>query len=115
MSKKDPNVFLAHARDCLLRIRDYSAEGEAVFLRDRKTQDAIFRNLEIVGQCVKDAGIETLRALHPAVDWRTIADFRNVLAHSYQSIKPEMVWTIVETETPRLLITLNGILADWQP
>jgi len=115
MSKKDPNVFLAHARDCLLRIQDYAAEGKTVFLRDRKTQDAIFRNLEIVGQCIKDAGIDTLGSTHPAVDWRTIADFRNVLAHSYQSIKPEMVWTIIETETPRLLNTLNGILENWQP
>lgn len=73
MKGKDPNVFLAHARDCLVRIADYAAEGEAVFLRDRKTQDAIFRNLEIVGQCIKDAGIANPRALYPEVDWRTIA------------------------------------------
>ena len=89
MKGKDPNVFLAHARDCLVRIADYAAEGEAVFLHDRKTQDAIFRNLEIVGQCIKDADIADLRSLYPKVDWRTIADFRNVLAHSYQSIKPQ--------------------------
>ena len=115
MKGKDPNVFLAHARDCLVRIADYAAEGEAVFLRDRKTQDAIFRNLEIVGQCIKDAGIANLRALYPEVDWRTIADFRNVLAHSWQSIKPEMVWAIIDTEIPRLLKTLNSILKNWQP
>lgn len=115
MKGKDPKVFLAHARDCLVRIADYAAEGEAVFLRDRKTQDAIFRNLEIVGQCIKDAGIDHLRSRYPEVDWRTIADFRNVLAHSYQSIKPEMVWAIIETESPRLLNTLNSILENWHP
>jgi uncharacterized protein with HEPN domain len=115
MKGKDPNVFLAHARDCLVRIADYAAEGEAVFLRERKTQDAIYRNLEIVGQCIKDAGIADLRSHYPEVDWRTIADFRNVLAHSYQSIKPEMVWAIIEIESPRLLNTLNSILENWQP
>ena len=52
MSSKDPNVFLAHARDCLVRVQDYAVEGETFFLRDRKTQDAIYRNLEIVGQSI---------------------------------------------------------------
>ncbi|MBL0168894.1 MAG: DUF86 domain-containing protein [Propionivibrio sp.] len=72
-------MFLAHARDCLVRIADYAAEGEAVFLRDRKTQDAIFRNLEIVGQCIKDAGSANLRTRvsHPNSTGRTIADFAN--------------------------------------
>lgn len=115
MSSKDPNVFLAHARDCLVRVQDYAVEGETFFLRDRKTQDAIYRNLEIVGQCIKDAGVDSLRSTHPEVDWRTIADFRNVLAHAYQSVKPEMVWAIIATETPRLLDAPNRILDGWKP
>lgn len=115
MSKKHPIVLLAHARDCLGRMPDYAAEGETFFLRDRKTQDAIYRNLEIVGQCIKDAGMDTLRSAHPAVGWRTTANFRNVLAHSYQSVKPEMVWAVVEIQVTHPLNTLNGILENWQP
>lgn len=76
MSQKDPNVYLAHARDCLERITEYAADGEQVFLTDRRTQDAILRNLEIVGQCIKDAGVDRLIALDASsaisgTFWRT--------------------------------------------
>jgi uncharacterized protein with HEPN domain len=115
VSPKDPNVFLAHARDCLDRITEYAADGDRVFLTDRRTQDAILRNLEILGQCIKDAGIDRLNALDSTIDWRTVGDFRNVLAHAYLSIKPEMVWIIVKNETPRLRNALNRILKNWEP
>jgi uncharacterized protein with HEPN domain len=115
VSGKDPNVFLAHARDCLERISEYAADGEQVFLTDRRTQDAILRNLEIVGQCIKDAGIEHLASLDASIDWRVVGDFRNVLAHAYLSIKAEMVWAIIQNETPRLNNALKKILENWQP
>jgi uncharacterized protein with HEPN domain len=46
---KDRRVFLQHIAECLARIREYTAEGCDVFLSDHKTQDAVIRNLEIVG------------------------------------------------------------------
>ncbi len=115
MSPKDPNVFLAHARDCLERITEYATDGEEVFLTDRRTQDAILRNLEIVGQCIKDAGVDHLASLDASIDWRIIGDFRNVLAHAYLSIKIEMVWSIIQNEVPRLSNALKIILENWEP
>lgn len=67
MKGKDANLFLAHARVCLFRVADYAAEGEAVFLRQRRTQDAIFKNLEIIGQRIKYGGIAGLPLRYPAV------------------------------------------------
>lgn len=46
---KDRQVFLRHLDDCLQRIREYPGEGREQFICDRKTQDAVIRNLEIVG------------------------------------------------------------------
>jgi uncharacterized protein with HEPN domain len=115
VSPKDPNVFLAHARDCLERITEYATDGEEVFLTDRRTQDAILRNLEIVGQCIKDAGVDHLASLDASIDWRIIGDFRNVLAHAYLSIKIEMVWSIIQNEVPRLSNALKIILENWEP
>lgn len=114
MSPKDPNVFLAHARDCLGRVMRFAADGEQLFLKDDKTQDAILRNLEIMGQCIKDAGIELLEGRHPGIPWRTVAAFRNVLAHAYLGVKPEMVWSIIQNELPALQIALNKILEGWE-
>ncbi len=115
MKQKDPNVFLAHARDCLERITEYAADGEHVFLTDRRTQDAILRNLEIVGQCIKDAGIDHLASLDASIDWRIVGDFRNVLAHAYLGIKAEMVWAVIQNQVPRLDNALKIILENWEP
>lgn len=115
MSNKDPNVFLAHARQCIVRIEKYATEGEKNFLSDDKTQDAILRNLEIVGQCIKDAGIEALESTHPDIPWRDIADFRNVLAHAYLGVKPSMVWAAIINDLPSLHQKLDTILENWLP
>jgi uncharacterized protein with HEPN domain len=115
VSAKDPLVYLAHARDCADRIESYAVDGKACFLADPKTRDAILRNLEIIGQCVKDAGVDPLASLAPTIQWTKIAAFRNVLAHSYLSVKPEVVWTIVEVELPPQRRALEKMLDGWQP
>jgi uncharacterized protein with HEPN domain len=57
---KDRQVYPRHLADCLQRIRDYTADGRQQFMNDRKTQDAVIRNLEIVGQIVRDLGPDSL-------------------------------------------------------
>lgn len=70
---RDPTVLLRHIRLCLDRIADYARDGQAGFMSDPKTQDAIIRNLEIIGQAVRDYGIEQLEATAPALPWQRIA------------------------------------------
>lgn len=79
---RDPTVLLRHIRLCLDRIADYAKGGQDEFMADPKTQDAIIRNLEIIGQAVRDCGIEQLDAAAPALPWQRIAGLRNVLAHN---------------------------------
>lgn len=67
---RDPTVLLRHIRLCLDRIADYARDGQAEFMADPKTQDAIIRNLEIIGQAVRDYGIEQLEAAAPAAHCR---------------------------------------------
>ena len=50
---KDDSVYLLHIRDAVNRIFEYSKGGAEEFLRDTKTQDAVVRNLEIIGEAVK--------------------------------------------------------------
>jgi uncharacterized protein with HEPN domain len=50
---KDPRVYLAHILERADRIAEYIQDGEAVFLRDRKTQDAVIRNFEVIGEASK--------------------------------------------------------------
>ncbi|MGD9889097.1 MAG: HepT-like ribonuclease domain-containing protein [Halothiobacillaceae bacterium] len=59
---KDRNVFIKTALESIELIYSY-IDGYALedFMDDRRTQDAVVRNLEIINQTIKDFGIETLR------------------------------------------------------
>jgi uncharacterized protein with HEPN domain len=107
---RDPIVLLRHIRLCLDRIADYARGGQAEFMADPKTQDAIIRNLEIIGQAVRDCGIERLEATAPALPWQRIAGLRNVLAHQYLGVDLRLVWNIVEKELPRLADAVSHLL-----
>ena len=110
---KDVMLFLRHALLCVRRIRDYTASHtESTFLADQMAQDAVIRNLEVIGQCIKDHGLDPLQALNPDIRWRTIAAFRNVLAHEYMGVKPSLVWQVVVNELPALENALEKILAE---
>ena len=115
MSQKDPNVYLAHARDCCAKVIEYTKEGPSSFYQDPKTQDAVLRNLEIIGQCFKDANLIQLDTEHPDVPWRDIAAFRNILAHAYLGVELKIVWDIIEHHVQPLHARLNQILANWNP
>jgi uncharacterized protein with HEPN domain len=47
---RDDRVYLLHIQDAAHRIRDYTREGRETFLSDTKTQDAVLRNIEIIGK-----------------------------------------------------------------
>ena len=85
---KDRKVFIAAALESIAIIQSYT-DGYDLnrFLADRKTQDAVVRNLEIIGQAIKDFGVETLSTMQPGVPLREIAGMRNVLTRN-RSLPP---------------------------
>lgn len=96
---KDDRVYLLHIRDSLHRIVEYTASGRDAFLVDTKTQDAVIRNLEIIGEAVKNLS-EAHKELHPDVPWKRVAGMRDLLIHHYFGVKLETVWAVVEDELP---------------
>jgi uncharacterized protein with HEPN domain len=77
---KDDRVYLQHIRDAIGRLMTYTKEGREVFLADPQIQDAVARNLEIVGEAVKHLS-EELRQRHPDIPWKRIAGMRDELIH----------------------------------
>lgn len=104
-------LLIKHAIDCIERIEEYTDDGKDAFLDDSKTQDAVIRNLEIIGQCIKDYGVESLKSHIPDTPWEKVAGTRNVLAHEYLGVDPELVWEIVEKYLGELKDSLK-VVAD---
>lgn len=107
---KDHRAFIAHALDCAQAIADFTRNGRESFLEDRKTRDAVLRNLEVLGQCIKDSDLAILMQDAPEVPWTKVAAFRNVLAHEYLGVDPLLVWAIIENHLPALESALSAHL-----
>jgi uncharacterized protein with HEPN domain len=111
---KDPAVYLRHILDCIARIEGYVREGREAFLGDTKTQDAVIRNLEVIGQAVKDLGTDALGARNASVPWGTVAGLRNVLAHQCLGVDSNLVWRIVERDLPSVKDAVGSVLSDME-
>lgn len=106
---KDDQVVLAHIREAIDRSESYTQGGRGAFLSDTKTQDAVIRNFEVIGEAVKNLSGD-LRAKHPEVPWNRIAGMRDVLIHEYFGVRLETVWNAVEHRLPELKRYVAGLV-----
>lgn len=81
------------------------------FLADIKTQDAVIRNLEIIGEATKNLS-QGLRARHLGIPWKGMAGIRGRLIHAYFGVNLDIVWQIAVAELPELRPVLERILDD---
>src|ERR1035437_2244869 len=63
------------------------------FLADRKTRDATYRNIEVMGEAVNRLSQDYLVA-HPEIPWNKMISSRNALIHGYDQIDDQIVWNI---------------------
>lgn len=110
MSKRTEREFLLDISESAQRIISYT-EGMDYddFLVDLKTQDSVIRNIEIIGEAVKNLSIE-LRIKHNQVAWKGMAGMRDRLIHDYFGINIDIVWGVVTENIPVLLHQLDDIL-----
>jgi len=76
---------------------------------DRMRLDAIVRNFEIIGEASSKIP-QDIRNKYPFIEWRKIADFRNILAHDYFGIDYEIMWEIIKDKLPELKRGIQTIL-----
>jgi uncharacterized protein with HEPN domain len=81
----------------------------AVFQADRKTIDAVVRNLEIIGEAARMLP-EDVRSRATEVEWRKIIGMRHILAHEYFGISTAIVWDIVENKLTDLKTACRRLL-----
>lgn len=91
MPKRGDKEWVSDVSEAIGRIERYVAhESYKKFLKDAKTQDAVVRNLEIIGEAVKNISAD-FKKKHKSVEWRKIAGMRDKLIHSYFGVNLEIV------------------------
>ena len=112
MSNRSDTEFLADIQEAVRRIRDYTHEMTyKEFLVDTRTQDAVIRNLEIIGEATKKLSVE-LRNQYPSVPWKEMAGARDRLIHNYFGVDLEVVWKISIAELSDLTLQIAKILCN---
>jgi len=75
------------------------------------TLDAVVRNLEVIGEAVKQLPVD-LRAREPGVDWQKIAGLRDILIHHYFGIDVDILWDIIQNKLPALEVSVGALLRE---
>ncbi len=97
--------YLGHIVQAIDQVHSYVEDMvELTFLQDRKTQDAVIRNFEVIGEASNN--IRKFHpgfvSQHPEVPLNFAYEMRNALAHGYFKIDFEVVWKTIYTDLPRL-------------
>ncbi|MDA3885041.1 MAG: DUF86 domain-containing protein [Candidatus Delongbacteria bacterium] len=75
---------------------------------DRKTLQAITRDIEIIGEAASKISVE-LKEKHSSIPWGSIIGMRNWLIHGYFNIDSEHIWGTVKNDIPELVSKLKEI------
>jgi len=110
MSERQPSILLSDMLDSIDAILEYTNGMDfEVFLGDRKTRDAVVRNLQVLGEAANRVP-KISRDVYPEIEWMRIIRSRHILVHDYAGIDYEIVWRIIEVHLPPLKDALRDIL-----
>lgn len=110
MSKRMDKEFLLDIQEAIRRIEIYTKGLKYKdFLEKIETQDAVLRNLEIIGEAVKNLSLN-LKKKYQDVPWKDIARMRDKIIHFYFGVNLDIVWKIIEDKLPQLKKQVEDIL-----
>lgn len=108
--------YLQHILDAILRVETYTENmNQSLFLENPMAQDAIIRNLEIIGEASRNIEryFPEFSEENHDLPLRIAYEMRNALAHGYSNVDLEIVWKTVEKDIPYLkqkIVTLHKTL-----
>ena len=110
MSKRKDVDLLNDILESINRISAYTDKlSYDEFLNDYKSQDAVIKNLEILGEAVKLLSPD-FKKNNPDLPWKDISGTRDKLIHDYFGVNIDIVWDIIKNELPSIKNKILEIL-----
>jgi len=106
---KDDLLYIDHILDCIRKINSYiNGLSLKEFRTNEMIQDAIIRNIEVLGEASKKISHDT-KETYPNIPWKEISGMRDKLIHDYLGVDVDVVWKTVKEDIPVLKRLIGGI------
>jgi uncharacterized protein with HEPN domain len=103
---KDDSIYIEHILNSIDRIISYISQlDHDAFIADFIIQDAVVRQLEIIGEATKRVS-DNFRRKYPDIPWSDMAGMRDVLIHDYIDVDLDIVWKTASESIPQLKVLL---------
>ncbi|RLC25113.1 MAG: hypothetical protein DRH21_04485 [Deltaproteobacteria bacterium] len=106
---KNDRIYIEHILNSIDRIISYIHQlDHDAFIADLIIQDAVVRQLEIIGEATKRVS-DDFRSKYPDIPWSDMAGMRDVLIHDYIDVDLDIVWKTASESIPKLKVLLLGL------
>lgn len=107
--------YLKHILEAISRIENYTEDcDEVTFLNNELIQDAVIRNIEIIGEASRNVGkhFPDYTQKHAEVPFSIAYEMRNALAHGYFKVDLEVVWRTIEKDLPEFEVIIEKLIVN---
>jgi len=110
--KKNEKIFFRHILEAIERIEEFTKDfSKEEFMKSVKTQDAVIRRLEIIGEAAGNIS-NKIKNKYEEIPWKKIIGMRNILIHHYFGVDLDTVWVVIKKDLPKLKQKIKKILKE---